>query len=91
MTPMADLSPEAADEGLCEAINAAMAAHGMRPGILTDVMVVCSVAVVDDDGESATTVATLLPRTVPYYRVLGLIDFARLRYQNEVLNIEDEA
>lgn len=79
---------EAVDEALCDAINNAMAAKGMQPGILADVLVVCSVSLVDDEGESATSVVTLLPKTVPYYRLLGLIDVARLRYQNEVVQGE---
>lgn len=77
---------KAAYQRLEEAIDAVGRLED-RQGVLTEWLVVYSAQRFDDDGAGVTEVGTLLPEgggSVPYHRVLGLLDFALTRCRAEV-------
>lgn len=81
------MTPEqkAATERLEEAVKAALEAQGLGVGVLTEFVVVAAQARFEADGGSSTGVYYLTSgEGVPYYRMLGLLDFAKVALCGEV-------
>jgi hypothetical protein len=73
------------DQQLEDAIRARLAALGADDGTLTDWIVIAAVQKFDEDGDLATQVATVFPDgTMPYHRIIGLIEHARIRYHAKI-------
>lgn len=78
-----------AHEDLEQAIRKAVTAEGWD-GLVTDAIVICAVQGFDDEGESVTHIARLIPGggEIPSYRAMGLLDYALAGFRND---IRDEA
>ena len=75
---------ENATEDLENAIRAKLATLD-GSGILTDWLVIAAQQDFDDEGKPTTSVGLLLPTdSFPYYRILGLLDYAAVRYRSEL-------
>lgn len=86
---MADDLP-GAYEDLDQAIRRVAALEGWE-GLITDWCVLAAIQRLDDDGGDVTAISRILPEggnRVPYYRVMGLLDYALTGMRNE---IADEA
>jgi hypothetical protein len=82
MTPQ----QKAAYEQLDEAIKTALQTFGMATGILTDYVIVCAQQNFADDGSSTTRVSHVTSGDgMPYYRLLGLLDFTRVAVRGEIV------
>lgn len=67
----------AADDALTEAIRAAMAAHDMEFGVLTDYVVCAAAQRFDDEGGIRTLYGSLyMDDSMPHYRIIGLLRMA---------------
>lgn len=76
---------KAAAERLEAAVREALEAQGLGVGVLTEFVVVAAQARFEDDGCGSTGVYYLTSGDgVPYYRLLGLLDFARVALRGEV-------
>ncbi len=80
----APLDPETAAERLRQAVRDALDARGMAGGVITEFVVVAAQSRIEDDGGTSTGVYHLTSGAVPYHRVLGLLDFARVALRGEV-------
>lgn len=71
----------AADENLTEAINQALQAYGYEEDfILTDYMVIAAQTKLDEDGDQTSAYAYLYrDSSMPYHKILGLMEVARAR------------
>lgn len=71
----------AADQKLTEAIENSLEAYGFAGGdILTDYMVISAQVAIDDDGDQSTAYCYLYRDSdLPYHRILGLLEIARIR------------
>jgi len=68
-----------------EGIAACLATFDEEPGVVTDWIVVAAQQRVDDNGETITSVGTLLSvDNMPFYRILGLLDQATTVYRAEL-------
>lgn len=88
-----DKDLEQAHEELEAAIRK-VAALNEYPGLVTDWIVCAAVQDFDpDDGQGVTTVAWLAPYggRVPYYRLMGLLDFALTGLRNGITDPDGEA
>lgn len=77
-------------EELEQAIRKVAALEGWQ-GLITDWAVIAAEQQLDDEGGDVTAVSRILPeggKRVPYYRVMGLLDYALTGMRNE---IRDEA
>lgn len=70
-------------ERLEHAVRRTTAELGM-PGVLTDWVAIVAVQDYDADGEGVTTVASLATGRTPYYRLMGLLDFAHTHMRQGV-------
>lgn len=69
------------------AIRDELATFDAGHGVLTDWLVIAAQQNFDEDGDPTTSVAVLLPTdSFPYYRILGLLDHATVRYRAELAN-----
>lgn len=83
MTP----AQKAATEQLDQAIKTALEAHGLAVGVLTDYVVVCAQQRFEDDGSASTGVYHITSGDgVPYYRLLGLLDYTRVALRGEIVS-----
>ena len=81
---------KAADDTLAAAIEDALVVHGLKTGVTTEFVVLVAQQHVDDDGDTATNIARLISdNSIPYYRILGLLDFAATCYRAEITDMED--
>ena len=70
----------AADDALTEAVKAAMVAHGMDAGLLTDYVVCVAAQHFDDDGDIRTLYGSLYQDdSMPHYRIIGLLRMATMQ------------
>lgn len=61
-------------------------------GVLTEWVVVYATQRFDDDGDGLTQIGTILPDSggsVPYHRMMGLLDYALTRCRAEVARDDD--
>ena len=73
------------DQQLEDAIRNRLAVLGADDGLLTDWIVIAAVQNLDEDGDCITQVSTVFPDgTMPYHRIVGLIEYARIRYQAKI-------
>ena len=58
----------------------------LEPGLLTEFVILTATTRVDNDGDNQTTVGYLqsYDQAMPHFRILGLIDFVRIRIQKEI-------
>lgn len=78
-----------ADRNLEEAIAANARAYG-EAGLLMEWVVVASHHITGDDGAGYTAVNYTLSDGLPYYRILGLLNFATKRVE-KVIQSDDDA
>ena len=64
---------------------------GLRPGLLMEWTVLTATQKYDDDGEMSTAVAYIAPwgRTVPYHRLLGLVEYVRALINKSITETDD--
>jgi hypothetical protein len=80
------------DDPLREAVVAALRDEFGEddPGVLTDFIVVGAKQSYDQDGDPATSVFTLLgTQGPPLYRLVGLLDYALVRYRADIARDDD--
>lgn len=82
---------KAADEQLGAAIEAALAAHGLKTGVTSDYIVVAAQQHFGDDGVQRTNIARLVPGDgVPHYRLMGLLDYALTHYRTDICFADED-
>lgn len=64
-----------------------------QKGIIVDWTVLVATQDFDEEGVGVTAVGYLLPpdRSMPWHRVLGLIDFAKTMIRKEILTPDDDS
>lgn len=68
-----------------DAIAGSLATFDEEPGVVTDWIVIAAQQRVDDDGNTITSIGTLLSvDNMPFYRILGLLAHATTVYQAEL-------
>jgi hypothetical protein len=77
----------AATERLDEAIKSSLEALGLGVGVLTDYVVICAQQRFEDDGTASTGIYHVTSGDgVPYYRLLGLLDYTRIALRGEIVD-----
>lgn len=80
----------AADEALTAAIARSMQAYEWTDGLLTDYVIVTVQQSFTDDGDMGTSTGLLYrDNGLPYYRILGLLQVARLQAEHGFRTEED--
>lgn len=78
-------SAEEAIEALNQALNDYYVAAGWDQGILTDSVIVSAQQIFTENGNVNTQVYVLPLGAIPHYRIVGLLDYAHLFYNAEVV------
>lgn len=76
---------EIAEQQAETAVKALIGAYGMQDrGVLTDYVIIAVQQGWDDDGDEVTCVSPLLPRPLPTYRLLGVLEHALVRIRARI-------
>lgn len=82
---------KAAEEQAEAAVQALIAAYGMQDhGVLTDFVIVAVQQGWDDDGDEVTCVSPLLPRALPMYRLVGILEHALVRIRADIVRDDED-
>lgn len=77
---------KAAEQQAEAAVQALIAAYGMQDrGVLTDFAIIAVQQGWDDDGDEVTCVSPLLPRALPMYRLVGILEHALIRIRAAIV------
>lgn len=82
---------KAAEQQSEAAVQALITAYGMQDrGVLTDVAIIAVQQGWDDDGDEVTCVSPLLPRALPLYRLVGILEHALIRIRARILRGDED-
>lgn len=79
------MTPEEAIESLNKALETYYEVSGWADGVLSESVVVSAQQIFTESGHARTQVYVLPLGAIPPYRIIGLLDYARMFYDAEVV------
>lgn len=80
-----------ADDRLTEAIEAALIAHDIKTGVVSEYIVLVAQHRFGDDGAQHVSIGRLVSGDgVPHYRLLGLLDYAATCYRASITEPDED-